>query len=117
MRRRWGAFNDSNWSFSSHTIRYEKKNSISETITVTVETESQYNHYMDHLARRARDNTKDCSCDSCCNPRNRQLGNSRNVLSVNEARELMKSVQDYSQSLADTPNSKWRSRKFGKSTH
>jgi hypothetical protein len=98
-------------------IFYQKRNSLTETIEVTVRGESHFRDFIDHKARKARDNPKGCSCWMCCNPRNQGIGNARAVLSLSEGISLNKSIQDFSDSKDVLPNSKWRKRKYGKSTH
>ncbi len=100
---------------SDNSIYYTKKTSLTETIEVQVWTESHYRDYLRHNARLSRDNSTLCSCCWCCNPRKSGIGNSRKVLSVNEGIALMSAVDQIAH--VDTPNSNWRSRKFGTSTH
>lgn len=105
------------WILSTYPMTYQKKTSITETIDVTVLTESHYKDYARHTAKLRRDNQKGCSCMFCCNPRNAGIGNSRKILSHTEASALLSSVQDIADCGYDMPNSKWRSRKWKKSSH
>jgi hypothetical protein len=98
-------------------MTYTKKLSITETIEVSVDCPSHFGDFRRHSARMRRDNPKMCSCDSCCNPRNAGNGNStRLVLHISEGRALIASVQDVAECELSI-NSKWRSRKYGTSTH
>lgn len=103
--------------FMSYPMTYQKKTSITETIDVTVITKSHYIDYVRHTAKLRRDNPKGCSCMYCCNPRNAGIGNSRKVLSHKESTALLSSVQDIADCEYAMPNSKWRSRKWKKSSH
>jgi hypothetical protein len=103
----WGLDSGRGYGFT-----YEKKNSVTETIDVRVDTRYHYVCYLDHMAKKNRDNPKRCSCWSCCNPRNAGLGNSRQVLTAKEGSALTSAVQDIFNSDAIPRNSKWRSRKW-----
>jgi len=104
------------WRWGNYTLGYKftytKKNSCDETIEVEVVTPYHYEVYLDHMAKKNRDNPASCSCCSCCNPRNAGLGNSREVLSPKEGSALTSAVQDIMNSDAVPRNSQWRARKW-----
>lgn len=92
---------------------YFKKNSISETIEVTVLTESHYEDYMDLRARKARDNPKVCSCCACCNPRRAaNNGNSMVALPLKQGAFIAHSVHEISECDTNTPHFRWKRRKW-----
>lgn len=89
---------------------YMKKNSIDEMVIVQVRTENDFQEFVSHVSKLARDNPKICSCDHCGNIRRKGHGRSGKVWTKAERKSFFNFIETVREADVQPRNFNWRRR-------